>query len=321
MVGSITTVNQAGGPIPLTDAITFTGGIGVTLVPTTDAITWNVMTGPTPRQPASASGAVGNTQIVWSATAPAGGQAPAGYLFQFATNPTFTSGVVTTDLGAGLTHTTTGLTNGVTYYGRFAAYYNGAIGSWTDAASAAPSPYALFDDFSSGSAVPASIITVGSSAPQTWSASVNDAGSAAGTWPISGGTCVPTGGSAWIAVFVDSLKSDCTITLASSVGKNVAIVFRWASAGNFWRAALDNNGHLQLVKVTAGTGALISSNLTTTAGPTTIQIILSGSSITFSANGGSCGATDVFDQTATVHGMGGDPSSGAVGTLDNFTVQ
>lgn len=95
--------------------------------------------GPAPGAPTALSGSAASGEITWSYTKPASGQTPDTYWLQLATDSAFTSNVQNFTGITGTSYTTTGLTNGTTYYARVSGVYNGAAGSWSSSANATPS--------------------------------------------------------------------------------------------------------------------------------------------------------------------------------------
>jgi hypothetical protein len=98
--------------------------------------------GPAPNAPTGLAGTAGNAQVAWSWTAPASGVTPSSYTLQVTTDSTFATitgaGSGTFTGISGTSQTTTGMTNGTTYYARVAGVNAGAVGPWSASASATP---------------------------------------------------------------------------------------------------------------------------------------------------------------------------------------
>jgi hypothetical protein len=135
MIGSISTQNQTGGPIPLTNALLFIGGSGVVLQPDGNNITFAAAIGPAPAGTSTLTVVPGSGQNVLQWTAASGASQYAVYL-----------GTQQLYFGNGLSFTHSGLTNGTTYTYTLYPYNNGLAGA---SASGSGTPYAtrILDTF------------------------------------------------------------------------------------------------------------------------------------------------------------------------------
>jgi hypothetical protein len=126
-------------------------------------------------------------------------------------------------------------------------------------------------------------------------------------------------GPAWC----DAGQADVTIAcdLESVTADNYGIVGRLQDASNYWLGMVHSgDGTVRLYEVSAGTLVLRSSYALTVTGKQTIQLVLSGTSLTLSVQGqsGSAGYTSSDFETNTKHGLYRNNNAGD--RWDNFQV-
>lgn len=122
-------------------------------------------------------------------------------------------------------------------------------------------------------------------------------------------------------IFVDSGVSDCVIRFTADQFA-WGVLFRYTDTNNWYRAALQNTGQIDIQKREAGVdsvvGGLVGLSLTP---PCVIKVTLSGNDITMEIEGvpgTTVMVTDSFNATATRHGLRTDQAGH---TGDDYSIQ